>query len=122
VIDETHPCTLFLGYPVWTTKKLLIWGKTYPEFSKSYYETVCTGAVDEETGKLVRIYPVTLRHMKEPFKTYDWIEAHVEKMPERWKCAVARCKDIEHMRSQPSRAMGRTSSVTLPPRRAFVGA
>jgi hypothetical protein len=37
------------GYPVWTTKKLLIWGKTYPEFSKSYYETVCTGAVDEES-------------------------------------------------------------------------
>jgi hypothetical protein len=66
---------------VWTTKKLLIWGKTYPEFSKGYYETVCTGAVDEETGKLVRIYPVTLRYMKEPFKTYDWIEAQVEKNP-----------------------------------------
>ena len=62
---------------MWTTKKLLIWGKTYPEFSKSYYETVCTGAIDEDTGKLVRIYPVTLRHMKEPFKAYDWIEAQV---------------------------------------------
>jgi len=43
---------------MWTTTKLLIWGTTYPEFSKTYYETVCTGALDEDTGKLVRIYPI----------------------------------------------------------------
>jgi|HubBroStandDraft_4_1064222.scaffolds.fasta_scaffold168768_2 hypothetical protein len=42
VIDETCLYTLVRGHPVWTTKKLLIWGKTYPEFSKSHYETVCT--------------------------------------------------------------------------------
>ncbi len=64
---------------MWTTKKFLIWGKTYPEFSKTYYETVCTGAVDAETGRLVRIYPVTLRYMKEPFKAYDWIEVEAER-------------------------------------------
>lgn len=64
---------------MWNRKKLLVWGKTYPEFSKTYYETVCTGAVDAETGKLVRIYPITLRYMKEPFKTYDWVEANVER-------------------------------------------
>jgi hypothetical protein len=40
---------------VWAKKKFLIWGKTYPEFSKTYYETVCTGAVDADTGRLVRI-------------------------------------------------------------------
>jgi hypothetical protein len=27
---------------MWTKKRLLIWGTTYPEFSKTYYETVCT--------------------------------------------------------------------------------
>jgi hypothetical protein len=64
---------------MWTKKKFLIWGKTYPEFSKTYYETVCTGAVDAETGRLVRIYPVTLRYMKEPFKAYDWIEVEAER-------------------------------------------
>lgn len=66
---------------MWIKKNLLIWGKTYPEFSKKHYETVCTGAVDADTGKLLRIYPVTLRYMKEPFKTYDWIEALVERNP-----------------------------------------
>jgi hypothetical protein len=64
---------------MWSRKRLLIWGKTYPEFSRNYYETVCTGAVDAETGKLVRIYPITLRHMKEPFSLYDWIEADIER-------------------------------------------
>jgi hypothetical protein len=63
----------------WERKKLLIWGKTYPEFSKTYYETVCTGAIDAETGKLIRIYPLTLRYMKDPFKLYDWIEAEIER-------------------------------------------
>lgn len=65
----------------WENRRLLIWGKTYPEFSAKYYETVCTGAVDAETGRLVRIYPITLRYMKEPFKTYDWVDARIEKNP-----------------------------------------
>jgi hypothetical protein len=30
------------------------------------------------TGKLVRIYPVTRRCMKEPFKSYQWIEGEVD--------------------------------------------
>lgn len=64
---------------MWERKKLLIWGTTYPEFSKTYYETVCTGAVDADTGRLVRIYPLTLRYMEEPFSKYDWIEAEVER-------------------------------------------
>jgi hypothetical protein len=63
----------------WTQKKLLIWGKTYPEFSEKYYETVCTGAVDADTGRLVRIYPITLRYMKESFKVYDWVEARIDR-------------------------------------------
>jgi hypothetical protein len=60
---------------MWTNKKFLIWGTTYPDFSKSHYETVCTGALDADTGRFVRIYPIALRHRKEPFGHYDWIEA-----------------------------------------------
>lgn len=63
----------------WTRRKLLIWGKTYPEFSKAYYETVCTGAVDAETGRLVRIYPISLRYLETQFKVYNWIEADIQR-------------------------------------------
>ena len=40
---------------------------------------MCTGAIDAATGRLVRIYPITLRYMKEPFRHYSWIEADVER-------------------------------------------
>jgi len=63
----------------WEKKRLLIWGTTYPQFSKTYFETVCTGAIDGSTGKLVRIYPITLRHLEDRFHHYQWIEAEVER-------------------------------------------
>lgn len=66
---------------MWTKKKLLIVAKTYPEFSKSHLETVCTAAIDADTGQLVRIYPLSLRYMAEPPKTFDWIEAEVARNP-----------------------------------------
>lgn len=61
----------------WEKKRLLIWGTTYPEFSRKHYETVCTGAIDGDTGRLVRIYPITLRYMEERFGHYSWVEAEV---------------------------------------------
>lgn len=70
---------------MWEKKRLLIWGKTYPEFSKTYYETVCTGAIDGETGRLVRIYPITLRYNAEQFAKYQWIEALVERNPKDYR-------------------------------------
>ena len=62
------------------TKRLLIWGKTYPELSKKYRETVCTGACDE-AGRPHRIYPVPLRYLPggAQYKLWDWIEAPIEK-------------------------------------------
>lgn len=65
--------------PTWERRRLLIWGTTYPEFSKSYYETVCTGALDATTGRLVRIYPITLRYLEDRFRHYQWIDAEVER-------------------------------------------
>src|SRR5258708_19110931 len=60
-------------------KRLLIWGTTYPEFSKTYHETVCTGGIDADSGALVRIYPIRLRYLDERFHKYQWIEAEIEK-------------------------------------------
>jgi hypothetical protein len=64
---------------MWKKTRMLIWGKTYPEFSAKYYETVCTGAVHGESGRLIRIYPVTLRYLDSQFKTYQWIDARIER-------------------------------------------
>ncbi|MCC7439206.1 MAG: hypothetical protein IT211_11995 [Armatimonadetes bacterium] len=59
-------------------KRLLIWGKTYPEKSKKYLECVCTGAVDEE-GQFIRIYPIPFRYLNPEiqFHKYQWIRARV---------------------------------------------
>jgi len=96
---------------VWEKKKLLVWGKTYPEFSKKYYETVCSGAVDADTGKLVRIYPITLRYKEDQFSTYDWIEAEIERntsdfRPESFKIqqnAIRKVGRIDAGKSWPER-------------------
>jgi hypothetical protein len=104
---------------MWTKKKLLIWGKTYPEFSTKYYETVCTGAVDEETGKLVRIYPLTLRHLKEKFRSYDWIEADVQRnssdfRPESFKINQDTFKVVGHIGTKPGEWHERSRLVLQP--------
>ncbi|HVY46475.1 MAG TPA: hypothetical protein VHB21_11380 [Minicystis sp.] len=88
---------------MWSTRKFLIWGKTYPEFSKKYLETVCTGAVDEETGKLARIYPLTVRYMEKPFRTYDWVEVEAEptgsndRRPESFRVQQQSLKVVGHI-------------------------
>ncbi len=61
--------------------KILIWGKTYPELSKKYIETVCTAGV-LESGKPVRLYPITYRYLSgERFELYHWITAGLLKNP-----------------------------------------
>lgn len=63
----------------WERRKILIWGKTRPELSKTYREIVCTGGVFEDTRRLVRLYPIPLRYLDDEkiFKKYQWIEADV---------------------------------------------
>src|SRR5450755_141693 len=53
-------------------RKILIWGKTAPELSMKYYETVCTGGVLED-GTPVRLYPIPYRYMADDdkFKKYQ---------------------------------------------------
>jgi hypothetical protein len=43
--------------------KVLIFGKTYPELSTKYVETVCTGGL-LESGQPIRLYPVPLRYLE----------------------------------------------------------
>lgn len=57
-------------------RKILIWGKTYPELSLKYFETVCTGGVLED-GSPIRLYPIPLRYLEERFHKYQWISAHI---------------------------------------------
>jgi hypothetical protein len=65
----------------YTEEKILIWGKTYPELSKKHIETVCTAGV-LESGKPVRLYPITYRYLNdEQFKLYQWITASIKKNP-----------------------------------------
>lgn len=61
-------------------KRLLIWGKTAPEPSDKYIETVCTGAVDVD-GKPYRLFPIPFRYLsgEQQFKKYQWIDAEIKK-------------------------------------------
>ncbi|MFH1862891.1 MAG: hypothetical protein ABH878_08780 [bacterium] len=65
----------------WQRRRILIWGKTRPELSKTYREVVCTGGVFNDTKRLVRLYPIPLRYIDDEhvFKKYQWIEANVVK-------------------------------------------
>lgn len=65
----------------WARRRILIWGKTRPELSRTYRETVCTGGVFEDTKRLVRLYPIPLRYIDDErvFKKYQWIEADVKR-------------------------------------------
>jgi hypothetical protein len=94
---------------MWERKRLLIWGTTYPEFSKTYYETVCTGAIDGDTGRLLRIYPITLRHFEEPFGAFDWIDAEIERntsdvRPESYRINQDSIKIVGHIGTKKSRS------------------
>lgn len=72
-----------MTYLEWHRRRILIWGKTRPELSKSYREVVCTGGVFEDTRRLVRLYPIPLRYLDDEsvFRKYQWIEADVARNP-----------------------------------------
>lgn len=90
--------------PVWERKRILIWGKTRPELSRTYQETVCTGGIFEDTRRLIRLYPIPLRFLEDDkvFRKYQWIEAHVTKStrdarPESYKIRLDTIVPSEHI-------------------------
>lgn len=61
-------------------KRLLVVVKTYPNPSQAYGETVCCAGVDLETGRWVRMYPITFRRLAgKQFAKYQVIECHAQK-------------------------------------------
>lgn len=88
------------------TLRVLIWGKTYPELSKRYTETVCTGAIRED-GTPVRLYPVPLRYLDSgnQYQLYDWIEVPAERSksdprPESYKVVSDKIVRVGHLDTQ----------------------
>jgi len=68
----------------YTKEKILIWAKTYPEWTKRYLETVCTAGM-LESGKPLRLYPIPYRYLSggdEQFKLHQWITAGIIKNPD----------------------------------------
>jgi hypothetical protein len=82
----------------------VIFGKTYPEPSTRYYETVCTGALRVTDGRPVRLYPVPLRYMRDDtqYKLWDIIEVPVDRSkndqrPESFKIDPERLLPVGHI-------------------------
>lgn len=65
----------------WHKVKILIYGKTYPEISSRYVETVCTGGILESDFSFIRLYPIPFRYLEndKQFRKYQWIEAEIKK-------------------------------------------
>lgn len=61
-------------------KKVLILCKTYPSPSAKHVETSCVAGMDE-TGKLIRLFPVPFRLVADAqqFKKWQWIKARIKK-------------------------------------------
>jgi hypothetical protein len=67
----------------WEPTKVLIIGRASPEPSKKHIETVCTGGVTEE-GKLLRLYPISVRYLEEneKYRLWTWASFDIQKNPE----------------------------------------
>ena len=66
---------------IFERQRILIWGKTRPELSRTYHETVCTGGLLAETRRLIRLYPIPLRYLEDDtvISKYRWVEADIVK-------------------------------------------
>lgn len=65
----------------WIEKDVLIVTKTYPQISRKYIETVCTGGITRD-GNWIRLYPVRYRYLPYGswYKKYQWITVKVKKL------------------------------------------
>lgn len=84
--------------------RAVIFGKTYPEPSKRYYETVCTGALRVSDGRPIRLYPIPLRYMSDDskYKLWDEIEVPIDRSkkdqrPESFKIDPERLRCLDRV-------------------------
>lgn len=63
----------------WQTKRILVLGSTYPSHSKKYTEIACTGGIEEDTCKMIRLHPVPMRYLQaeQRFKKFQFIDVKV---------------------------------------------
>ena len=61
-------------------EEILILVKTYPTFSKKYFELVCTAGINKK-GEWRRIYPIPFRDLPEleKYKKYQWVNVKIQK-------------------------------------------
>lgn len=64
----------------WRTTRVLILGMTYPSYSGTYTEHVCTGGIEEGTLRMVRIHPIPRRYMDpgQRFTKFQWVRLGVK--------------------------------------------
>src|SRR5258708_2318173 len=67
--------------PRWEKRKILILGKTYPNYSRKHLEVACTGGLLEPTMEMVRLYPIRFRYLDDSskFAAWQYIEAEIKK-------------------------------------------
>ena len=65
----------------WQERTLLILGSTYPNHSKKYVEVACTGAIDESTGRMIRIHPMPRRQLEPEnrFQDFQRVRARIKR-------------------------------------------
>lgn len=61
-------------------ERVLILAKTYPSPSAQYIETSCVAAINQ-SGKMLRLYPVPFRMIEDgnKFSKWQWIDVRIEK-------------------------------------------
>lgn len=94
------------GMPV---ERILITVRTYPNLSKTYFETVCTGGINDQ-GEWRRLYPVQWRLLDKDkqYHQYDVIEAKItdessDGRPESRRIDTASLRIVDKLKSWEAR-------------------
>ncbi|WP_141326436.1 hypothetical protein [Myxococcus sp. AB025B] len=65
----------------WAERRILILGMTYPSYSRRRVENVCTGGLDSEGLRMVRLHPIPRHFMEEGqcLRGFQWISVKTKK-------------------------------------------
>ena len=110
----------------WESRKILIYGKTYPEISSRYVETVCTGGILDSDCSFIRLYPIPFRYLEEgrQFKLYQWIRADIKKhirdnRPESYEVRLESIQPLEVIGTGNNRDWEERKRLFLQPKNIF---
>jgi hypothetical protein len=65
----------------WREARILVLGTTYPHYSETYTENVCTGGILEDTRALVRVHPLPQRYLEPEHRphAFQWITVEYQR-------------------------------------------